>query len=124
MKHSSLSLVAVTSILLLAACAPATTDTPDVTDDTSTPTEQTDDRMMAGAVAAKAALAARLSIDPDDIDISAFEQTDWSDSCLGLGGPAESCLAAITPGYKVTMNYGGTAYHYRTNMDGSVVRAE
>ena len=51
-------------------------------------------------------------------------QKDWSDGCLGLGGPAEGCLAAITPGYEVTVSIGGVEQTYRTNADGSVIRRE
>lgn len=54
---------------------------------------------------------------------SAFER-EWSDSCLGLGGPAESCLQAITPGYEVTVTANGREYIYRTNQDGSSIREE
>lgn len=57
------------------------------------------------------------------IPLTAYER-DWSDSCLGLGGPAESCLAAITPGYEVTVKVGNKEQTYRTNEDGSVIRLE
>ncbi len=118
MKLSSLSFAAISGLLLLSAC------TGDISDDTSTPTGQEDDRMMSHVIAAKNALAERLDIDADLIDVTENEETEWSDSCLGLGGPAESCLAAITPGYRVVMSYGGGEYTYRTNQDGTEVRAE
>jgi hypothetical protein len=49
---------------------------------------------------------------------------DWPDGCLGLGGPAELCLAAITPGYAVTLEANGEQYAYRTNLEGTAVRAD
>ncbi len=55
--------------------------------------------------------------------LEALEQ-DWSDGCLGLGGPAESCIQVITPGYHVVATAKGKEYAYRTNIDGSVIRAE
>lgn len=57
------------------------------------------------------------------IVLTAFEK-EWSDSCLGLGGPAESCLTVITSGYEVTVQAGGSEYVYRTNEDGSQIRQE
>lgn len=55
------------------------------------------------------------------IIMTAYEKT-WSDSCLGLGGPAESCLAAITQGYEVSAEVQGQSFTYHTNGDGSVLR--
>jgi hypothetical protein len=57
------------------------------------------------------------------IVLTAFEK-EWSDSCLGLGGPAESCAAVITPGYEVTVQASGKEYTYRTNSDGTSIRQE
>ena len=55
--------------------------------------------------------------------MTAYEK-EWSDSCLGLGGAAESCLQAITPGWEVSAQVGGTLTTYRTNSDGSVIRQQ
>lgn len=57
------------------------------------------------------------------IVLTAYEK-NWSDSCLGLGGPAESCLAAITPGYEVAISVNGEEQKYRTNSDGTEIRRE
>lgn len=57
------------------------------------------------------------------IIMTAYEKT-WSDSCLGLGGPAESCLADSFPGYEVTAEAQGQSFTYRTNENGSVLREE
>ena len=77
-----------------------------------------------GVSAAKTALAARLNIDSSKILILEAMETDWSDSCLGLGGPAESCAAVITPGYNILMQANGKEYRYRTNETGTTVKAE
>lgn len=77
-----------------------------------------------GVAAARTALAARLNVDVASILILEAHEAEWSDSCLGLGGPAESCLQVITPGYAVLMTYEGTGYRYRTNTEGTIVRAE
>ena len=73
---------------------------------------------------AKDALAERLGVDVSTVVVLEATEREWSDSCLGLGGPAESCLQAITPGYAVLLVQSGTEYRYRTNDDGSSVRAE
>lgn len=76
----------------------------------------------AGVDAARKALAQNLKVAENQIIImSAFEK-EWSDSCLGLGGAAESCAAVITPGYEVTMQATGKTYVYRTNAAGTAVR--
>lgn len=72
--------------------------------------------------AARAALAAQLGVDELSITRQEIVPQDWTDSCLGLGGPAESCLQAITPGYRLLLQAGDEVYEARTNHDGSVVR--
>ncbi|MBX4189194.1 hypothetical protein KW785_01195 [Candidatus Parcubacteria bacterium] len=70
----------------------------------------------------RALVAERIKVDQGLIIVmSAFEK-EWSDSCLGLGGPAESCAAVVTPGYEVTVQAQGREYVYRTNQDGSEIR--
>lgn len=77
------------------------------------------------AVAAvKTLVASELNISEGKVIVmSAYEQ-DWSDGCLGLGGPAESCIMMITPGYQVTVLAQGSERTFRTNADGSVIREE
>jgi len=72
--------------------------------------------------AARAALAAELGIDELTITRQEIALHDWTDSCLGLGGPAESCLQAITPGYRLVLQAGDELWEARTNLDASVVR--
>lgn len=57
------------------------------------------------------------------IVMTAYEK-EWSDGCLGLGGPAEGCIAMITPGYEVTVQVNGAEQTYRTNADGTQIRME
>ena len=74
------------------------------------------------ALAAKAALSQKLGISEDEVSFVSAEPVEWSDSCLGLGGPAESCALMITPGYNVILNAQGTDYEVHTDESGSVVR--
>jgi hypothetical protein len=48
----------------------------------------------------------------------------WPDGCLGLGGPAESCLAATVKGWFVVVSDGLQSVNYRTDAQGRVIRSE
>lgn len=111
---------------MLSACAPSTDTTYlPINSGDGAPEGSVHNLPVPPAVqAAKDALAERLDIEAKSILVLEAHEKEWSDSCLGLGGPAESCLAAITPGYDVLMTFNETEYRYRTNADGSSVRAE
>jgi hypothetical protein len=72
--------------------------------------------------AARQALARELGVAPETIALLSVEQQEWSDSCLGLGGPAESCAAVVTPGWQVMLGVDGQAYEVRTDLSGEAVR--
>jgi len=76
------------------------------------------------AAEARKNLAAKLSVGEKSIVIMQITETTWTDGCLGLGGPAESCLQALVPGFKVEMLAQGKTYFYRTDKTGESVRAE
>jgi hypothetical protein len=59
-----------------------------------------------------------------EISVVSFEQVDWTDSCLGLGGPAESCLQATTPGWRIVLEAGGQQYEFRTDETGESIRSK
>lgn len=61
-------------------------------------------------------------VDPSDLAIGEFSRQTWSDSCLGLGGPAESCLTVLVEGWQITVTDGESTWVFRTNDDGSQVR--
>lgn len=79
--------------------------------------------LPAAVVAARQALARTKGASPDEIEVITYEQHEWTDSCLGLGGPNESCLQVITPGWLVTLGFDGQVYEFRTDETGAVVRA-
>ncbi|MGB3691839.1 MAG: S-layer homology domain-containing protein [Spirulinaceae cyanobacterium] len=69
------------------------------------------------------AAATKLGIDSSKLKVVQALQQEWSDSCLGLGGPAESCLQAITPGWLVVLaDQEDNVYIYRTDETASAVR--
>lgn len=69
-------------------------------------------------------LARLIGVPPGQLQITQFSRQDWSDSCLGLGGPAESCLAAVTPGWRVELTDGSRTWTYRTDEQADAIRLE
>ncbi|PWH17540.1 MAG: hypothetical protein DDG60_01855 [Anaerolineae bacterium] len=76
------------------------------------------------ALLARQALAETLGTQPEKVEIRAVESVEWPDSCLGLGGPAEACLQAVLPGYRITLSFEGLDYVYRTDETGTNLRRE
>jgi hypothetical protein len=76
----------------------------------------------AATAAAKAHLAGELGVAEAEIEVVSAEATEFSDSCLGLGGAAESCLQVITPGYLIILNAAGQEYELHTDEAGTQVR--
>jgi hypothetical protein len=127
MKRRLLLFTTMLLMLLIAACSPQGlpvtempgTETP-VADEPVLPVED----FPAAVIAARQALANRLGVSVDQIDVVSYTQVDWPDGCLGLGGPAEACLAVITPGYDVRLEVDGELYAYRTDLAGTSVRPD
>jgi hypothetical protein len=90
----------------------------------STSTPSPNDQLPAYVNAARRWLAGELAVPAAQVKYIADEAAEWSDSCLGLGGPEESCAQVVTPGYKITLEVGGTQYIVRTDETAEVVRIE
>lgn len=69
-------------------------------------------------------VAQKLKIGEGQVVILLEEEQEWPDSCLGLASPDEMCAQVITPGHRVTVTASGQEFVYRTNEDGTVIRAE
>lgn len=67
-------------------------------------------------------LATELNIPIEELQIVEMSQEQWSDSCLGLGGPNEICAQVITPGWRVIFEANGMRYEVRTDETGSTIR--
>jgi hypothetical protein len=76
----------------------------------------------AAVVKARETLAGELNTDIAEVAIDSYERAEWTDSCLGLGGPAESCLAAPHPGWLVMLAADGRLYEVRTDELGDIIR--
>lgn len=72
------------------------------------------------------AMAQTLGVTTDTVEIVGSSPQTWSDSCFGLGGPAESCLFVLTDGWQVQAIHrpSGTQYTYRTDARGSRARRQ
>ncbi|MEZ4538585.1 MAG: hypothetical protein R3C43_01220 [Chloroflexota bacterium] len=116
-------------IAVLAACGPtaaepgagdpAGTPLPQETPVVETPETGNDSDAIA---AATAFLAGELGVAEDNIEVISTEQTEFTDSCLGLGQANESCLQAITPGWLILLEIDGQPYEVRTNETAEQVR--
>ncbi|MGF1514858.1 MAG: hypothetical protein ACFB5Z_14345 [Elainellaceae cyanobacterium] len=78
------------------------------------------------------AAAQQSGADAISLAVVEFEPQTWSDGCLGLGGPAESCLAALTDGWRVVVTDARQigvsddvrTWVFRTSSDASQVRLD
>lgn len=68
-------------------------------------------------------LARQLGLDPLAILLVETVPIDWPDGCLGLPTAGESCAQVLTPGFRLVVDAGGKPYEYRTDRNGSIVRA-
>jgi hypothetical protein len=108
-------------IALLAACAPGQAAQP-TTEPAPVETPASEEPLPAAATVAVAQLAAALGVTEADVTVLSAEETEFTDGCLGLGGPAESCLQAITPGWLVMLSANGQEYEAHTDATGQQVR--
>ena len=124
-------LVMVLLTALMAACQPTgaepgvdETSGTSIPESTEIPAVETPAGSSADAItaAATAYLAGELGVTAEEIEVVSAEPTEFSDSCLGLGGPAESCLQAITPGWLVMLSVAGQEYELHTDETGQQVR--
>lgn len=69
-------------------------------------------------------LSRRTGIPAQRLEIVEYSRENWTDGCFGLGGPAELCLAAIVPGWRVVVSDGSQTWVYRTDNVGRSFRLE
>lgn len=105
-------------MVALAACAPLATGVP-VTGETPVASPNLPARAVLDA---QEWLATQLSVAVEQVQLIEAEQAEWTDSCLGLGQPNESCLQVITPGWRAVFEISGQRYEVRTDQTGSVIR--
>jgi hypothetical protein len=69
---------------------------------------------------AKADLAERLGVEPDDIEVQSVTEADFPDTSLGVPEPGKMYAQVITPGYVIRLAEDDAAYEYHAG-DGRVV---
>jgi hypothetical protein len=100
--------------LLTSACSPAAA----ATDPAASPTPSASGAMVE---AARSDLAARLGVGPASIQVGAVEEIDWPDASLGCPQPGTAYAQVVTPGLRITLQSGGQAYTYHTDLANRVV---
>lgn len=70
------------------------------------------------------AYSRQLNVPIGKLRVVSFSREAWPDTCLGLGGPAESCGVAIVNGWRVEVGHGDSVQFYRTDNTGRVIRVE
>ncbi len=71
---------------------------------------------------ARQALATKLDVTPDTIQVVSFEAVNWPDGCMGVMQKGVMCTDVVTPGYRVILaTADGSQYEYHTNITGQYV---
>jgi hypothetical protein len=74
------------------------------------------------AFAAERALAERLGITVEAIELLSYERVEWPDACLGLPEPGEACAEVLTPGWEVTLQVDDERFVFHTDKNGDRLR--
>lgn len=64
---------------------------------------------------ARADLAGRLSVEPDQITMQTIRKIDWTDTSLGCPEEGEEYVSVVTQGYVLTMEYDGRQFAYHAD---------
>jgi hypothetical protein len=122
MKTTPFVLIALIAVLALSACttAWAAPQKPAVEPAPVEPAPV----LLPSAEEARKALAEKLGLAPEQIEIIGTEEVEWPDPCLGVPEPDEMCAMVITPGYRVILEAEGKRYELRTDLTGETVRME
>lgn len=69
-------------------------------------------------------IARQMRVPARDLSIVQASPQTWTDSCLGLGRPEESCMVTTIRGWRVIVTNGQQTWTYRTDATGRSLRAE
>jgi hypothetical protein len=112
--------------IFLTACAqtkstpspePVLQSTPQPTTVGTTPEASTD----AAVSAAKSALAEKLQINKNVIQLVNVQPVQWPDSCLGIHKAGIMCAFHVVDGYRITLSADGQTYEVRSDLVGSQI---
>ncbi|MGH8949191.1 MAG: hypothetical protein ACRDXF_10075 [Acidimicrobiia bacterium] len=115
-------------ITLLAACGSgsdsppvAETTTPataTTTENESTTMPTSEQEQLPIVAPAKADLATRLGVEPDELEVISAETVTWPDGSLGCPEPGMSYTQALVDGSKVVLGHDERVYVYHAGDDG------
>ena len=115
---------------VLAACAsgsdlPTTDETttpataaPTTENETTTMPTSNQEQQLPIVAPARADLARRLGVDPDDLEVISAEEVTWPDGSLGCPEPGMSYTQALVDGSKVVLGHDDRVYVYHAGADG------
>ena len=72
---------------------------------------------------AREALASKMGLNAEKIEVIKVEAVDWPDSCLGISTPDIMCSMIVTPGYRIVLRANNMDYEYHTNVRDTIVFA-
>jgi hypothetical protein len=122
MKTTPFVLIALIAVLALSACTTAWA-APQKPAVDPVPVEPAP-AVLPAASEARKALAEKLGLTPEQIEVIEAEEVEWPDPCLGVPEPDELCAMVITPGYRVVLEAEGQRYELRTDLTGETVRMD
>jgi len=94
----------------------ATATAPPQNESTTMPTSEQQELPIVAP--AKADLAARLGVAPDELEIISAEEVTWPDGSLGCPEPGMSYTQALVDGSKVVLGHDDRVYVYHAGADG------
>jgi hypothetical protein len=73
-------------------------------------------------IAAMRYLSETAGIPISEIRVVSIEETEWQDSCLGLGQANESCARIVVPGWNIHFESAGQIYELHADQSGDTIR--
>ncbi|MBM2842793.1 MAG: hypothetical protein HW404_630 [Anaerolineales bacterium] len=70
---------------------------------------------------ARTALSSWLGVPEQRVQVVLVEPIEWPDASLGCPQPGLAYAQVVTPGYRFTLDAGGTSYFVHTDLSNSVV---
>lgn len=69
-------------------------------------------------------LARATGVDPDDVQVVAYDQVTWRDGSLGCPEPGKMYTQALVDGYRIVLRADGMDVHYHGSTGGSPFRCD
>ena len=104
--------------ILLAACGQSAGQVVSSPQPTVVPT---DNNTAPAVSAAKSALAEKLNISVDTIQLMGAKPVQWPDTCLGVQTTGVMCAFHVVDGYRIILSVNNQTYEAHSNLDGSQI---